>query len=406
MTSTSSDSSPSGQAGSPTNSSNAVNASAVIVVTAAEAQNLEAERQEKAAAAVAQIHAVEESNVLDAIASLNDTNSTEVTLSTDLGPMKVNLLKKDQVEAAGRPFVVRVENGVVELPTESVSEVLTSAGLNSDSIVLSVLKVNEENSSSLETDAVYGDASLLSSPVLSINFWRSDGTRVEVKNLAKPLYFTLEVSDPTTAKCGFWDEETGKWSEDGLRVVCSKNKLECSTAHLTIFGAITDVFLKNVVLALTCSTISSLLSGEAFERLPDPAWLGSPPFILNIVFHMFGVVCTVLAWLHDRKQERLFPWAAREVVLLRVKEEEEGEAYRVTEIEAADVPTSSCWSRCLGCCNYSLEYVSHAAGGDATLEALKEVVGNADSEPCHFNHPITQSWHCSVANFRLQPDQH
>lgn len=133
-------------------------------MSAAGARALEAERQEAAAAAVAQIQAVEEAAVADALASLNDTNS-EVTLSTDLGPMKVNLIKVVQVEAAeaadGALFV-RVEDAVVELMTETFSEVLTSAGLNSDdSLVLSVVQLNQEDSSHLETDAVVQNASVL-----------------------------------------------------------------------------------------------------------------------------------------------------------------------------------------------------------------------------------------------------
>lgn len=376
-------------------------------MSAAGARALEAERQEAAAAAVAQIQAVEEAAVADALASLNDTNS-EVTLSTDLGPMKVNLIKVVQVEAAeaadGALFV-RVEDAVVELMTETFSEVLTSAGLNSDdSLVLSVVQLNQEDSSHLETDAVVQNASVLSSPALSINFWRADGSRVEVKDLVHPLRFTLEVSDPT-AKCGFWVEDTGKWSDEGLNTVSTNSTMiECRTAHLSIFGAIRDVFLKNILLVLKCSTFSTLMTKEAFEKLQDPSWLESPSSILNIIFHVLGVVSIVLAWLYDRKQERLVPWEEREMILMREKAEEgqSKKAHRVSEMEEEGVPkTWSCWSRLMGCCNHSLEYVSHASGGDATLEAVKEAVGNADTAAVNRAISTIQSHKSGIARSQI-----
>eukprot|EP00438_Fugacium_kawagutii_P023046 Skav227260 [mRNA] locus=scaffold3417:21309:29480:- [translate_table: standard] len=384
-------------------SSSSDSSAAPINVSAAEARVLEAERKQEAEAAVARIQEVEESTVVDAIASLNDSNS-EMTLSTGLGPMKLKLIKKDQVEAAGGALIVYTEDAVVELVTDTVSEVLTSAGLNSDdSLVMSVVQLNQENSSSLETDAVVGNASALSSPALSINFWTADGSRVDVKDLARPLYFTLEVSDPT-ARCGFWDEDIDKWSDEGLNTVPGNGIIECSTAHLTIFGAIRDVFLKNILLVLQCSTFSTLWTREAFERLQDPSWLESPSSILNIVFHVLGVVSIVLAWLYDRKQERLVPWEEREMVLFRDKAEEgqSTKKFRVTEMEEEGAPkTWSCWSRCMGCCNQSLEYVSHATGGDATVEALKEAVGNADTAAVNRAISTLQSHKSGIARSQI-----
>eukprot|EP00435_Cladocopium_sp_Y103_P062705 s1141_g24.t1 len=255
-------------------------------------------------------------------------------------------------------------------------------------------------------DSVLGEASALSSQALSINFWRADGVRIEVKGLADPLHFSLEVSDPA-ATCAFWDEDVAKWSTDGTRTVstvAANGTLECSTSHLTIFGGIKHVFLKNIVLALTCSTISTLLSGSAFARLQDTSWLLSAPSILNIVFHVLGVISVLLACLYDRKKEQTIPWEEREVVLMRVKgvdEKEQLDELKEEEAGAGEAPKRSFWTRCMGCFNHSLEYASHASGGDATLEALKEVAGNADTAAVNRAISTIQSHKSGIARAQI-----
>ena len=345
----------------------------------AEARSLEEERRQRAARAVERLQRVEERVVTDAYATLaldlNRTNeSFEVEVMSDLGPIKVAWLTVNEVQAAGGSLTLYVRGAFVEVLAETVIEVLDSSGLNrDDALLLSVAVMNQQNTSSLETDAIVGEASVLSSLALSINFWSTDGSRIEVKDLTHPLHFTIEVSE-ADAKCAFWDEDIDKWSDDGIRTLSSNHTLECSTSHLSIFAGVKDVFLRNIVLALSCSTISTLLSARAFEKLgKNSSWLKSTPSILNIVFHVLGAACIVVAWLYDRKQEKLIPWAEREVVLMRVRDELEDEQ------EDEDAPEPSLWTRCLGCCNHSLEYVSHASGGDATIDALKEVLENADT---------------------------
>lgn len=261
----------------------------------------------------------------------------------------------------------------------TVAEILATAGVDSrEPLLLSAVALPSSESSSLETDAVVGNAAVLSSESVSINFWRADGSRVEVKDLVNPLHFTLEVSDPA-ARCAFWNEDTAKWSEDGTATVSANATLECSTSHLTIFGGIKDVFLKNIVLALTCSTISTLLSGSAFAKLQDTSWLSSTPSILNMLFHVCGMICFILAWLYDCKQERIIPQEERELILMQVKKMEEKEETEEEAEEDDDAPKPSRWTRCMGCFNQCLEYVSYASGGDATLEAFKELASNADT---------------------------
>mgnify|MGYP002803603945 FL=1 len=65
----------------------------------------------------------------------------------------------------------------------------------------------------------------------------------------------LDVDDPN-ATCAFWDGDTAKWSSEGVETLPSESPgtLVCSTAHLSIFGGIVGVLLKNVVIALECST--------------------------------------------------------------------------------------------------------------------------------------------------------
>jgi len=55
----------------------------------------------------------------------------------------------------------------------------------------------------------------------------------------------------------------------------------------------------------------------------------------------------------------------------------------------------------MGCCNHSLEYVSHASGGDATLEAVKEAVGNADTAAVNRAISTIQSHKSGIARSQI-----
>lgn len=387
-------------------------------ISAAEARTLEAERRQEAAEAVARVRSIEESAVVDALPLLNLTSSngtttpqpigppevTEVTVATELGPVKVALVQLRDLET--RPRRILVPGGTamamaaeVTVAAGTVAEILAAASVDTrEPLLLSAVALPSSESSSLERDAVVGNAAVLSSEAVSINFWRPDGSRVEVKDLVNPLHFTLEVSDPA-ARCAFWNEDTAKWSEDGTLTVSANATLECSTSHLTIFGGIKDVLLKNIVLALTCSTISTLLSGSAFAKLQDTSWLSSTPSILNMLFHACGVICVILAWLYDCKQERTVPREERELVLMQVKKIEEDETKE--EAEDDDAPKPSRWTRCMGCFNQCLEYVSYASGGEATLEALKELASNADTAAVNRAIATIQSHKSGIARAQI-----
>ena len=359
----------------------------MLFVSSAEARSLEAERRQKAEAAVRALQDAETKAVADALATLdvNDSNASSMTVATEFGPLEIVALG---TQVSTYPRILHSTRASVEVIADTVAEVLASVAQESDDgLLLTVVAMNEASSSNFAVDAVLGEASALSSPAVSINFWRKDGTRFEVKNLLHPLRFNIESSDPA-ARCAFWDEDISRWSDEGTSTVVNNGTIQCITSHLTIFGGIKDVLLRNIVLALTCSTISSLFSSDAFSKLQNTAWLTEAPAILNITFHLLGVLFVVLAWLYDCKLERVVPWEERELVLMQVREEDEEDE---EEKRASDAPRPtfwtqggestrpSCWSRCMGCFNSSLEYVSHATGGDAAVETLKEVAGNADT---------------------------
>ena len=381
----------------------------MLFVSAAQARSLEAERQDAAANMLARLQSVEERAVADALANSLDVSdgSAEVTLPTEFGPLEVVVLRTRGFDDG--PRVLPYSRASVEVVVDTVAEVLSSAGQESDdSLLLTVLALDEVSSSKIETDAVLGEASVLSSLALSINFWKKDGTRLDVSELEHPLSFTLDISDPAT-QCAFWDEDTSRWSDEGTATVVKNGTIQCTTSHLTIFGGVKDVLLRNIVLALSCSTISTLLSSDAFSKLQNTAWLAETPAILNFAFHLLGVLCVLVAWLYDRKLERVVPWRERELVLMQVKDVEEKEeeqrdsAPRPTFwTDGGEAPRPSRWSRCMACFNSSMEYVSHASGGDSAVDALKEVAGNADIAAVNRAISSIQSHKCGVARSQIR----
>ena len=59
-----------------------------------------------------------------------------------------------------------------------------------------------------------------------------------------------------------------------------------------------SVFLQNVVLTLRCSTFSSLMTSEAFERLGRPLWLNATAPVVNFVLLAISLVTlrTAFRW--------------------------------------------------------------------------------------------------------------
>lgn len=84
---------------------------------------------------------------------------------------------------------------------------------------------------------------------------------------------------------------------------------------------------------------------------------------------------------------------------MQVKEKEEKETKE--EAEDDDAPKPSRWTRFMGCFNQCLEYVSYASGGDATLEALKEVAANADTAAVNRAIATIQSHKSGIAKAQI-----
>ena len=74
---------------------------------------------------------------------------------------------------------------------------------------------------------------------------------------------------------------------------------------------------KNVVLALSCSTLDSLLARDAFDRLFTVKWLSRPPCIVNMAFLLVAGVSFVFACKLDSNSLKKVPREEREKILMR-----------------------------------------------------------------------------------------
>ena len=66
-----------------------------------------------------------------------------------------------------------------------------------------------------------------------------------------------------------------------------------------------------------------------------------------------------------------------------------------------DAPPPSRWTRFMECLGNALECVSHASGGDATIEAMKEMAGNADTAAVNRAISTLQSHKARVARAQI-----
>ena len=125
-----------------------------------------------------------------------------------------------------------------------------------------------------------GPAKLLVSPVVSITFRGTDGWKIPMPSLVKPIKIRLSTTSEMSeaALCSFWDEENVTWSSRGLsRLSFEDGELLCQMTHLTIFGAVVDAFLRVV----QCSTASEVFSAEGFQNIGKGAWLRFTPSIVT-----------------------------------------------------------------------------------------------------------------------------
>lgn len=83
------------------------------------------------------------------------------------------------------------------------------------------------------------------------------------------------------ATCAFWDQ--GQWSREGVTTLISGSKgyVACATHHLSIFAGVVRVLATNILLALQCSTFSSLVTEESIRELARVVWLGRAASIFS-----------------------------------------------------------------------------------------------------------------------------
>lgn len=250
--------------------------------------------------------------------------------------MKVAALS---LEALGNDSVpVKVSAGEtgaeLEVSAGLLGEVAAAAG--SDVVLLSVAGLPQDAAARLATDDVRAEspdpgppgpggarrlASALRSQPLSINFRAADGTKINVTNLTTPMKMTLTVEDPT-ATCAFWDGATAQWSAKGVQTIPSEipGILECETTHLSIFGGVVDVALRNVILALECSTVGAVLTPEAMAKMvEDGEWLGRPATLVTLAVAVGFLGLLKLALRSDQRFKETLPWDEREDFLMCVK---------------------------------------------------------------------------------------
>eukprot|EP00434_Breviolum_minutum_P040926 symbB.v1.2.036391.t1/scaffold5127.1/size30577/4 len=179
-------------------------------ISPAELEAMEEQRKEEAMQAVAAIEAAETAAVLEAFARIFNGGANrsellprvlgEAEVQTEAGPVKVAALS---VAAAGEPALISA-----------------GAAAGADTVLLSVAEIRGQGAAGLQTDHVLAEndnpararrlASALRSHPLSINFWRTNGTKIDVNNLQTPMHMVLEVDDPN-ATCAFWDETLAPW---------------------------------------------------------------------------------------------------------------------------------------------------------------------------------------------------
>ena len=72
-----------------------------------------------------------------------------------------------------------------------------------------------------------------------------------------------------------------------------------------------------MVLAVSCSTLSSLTSSDAFRRLFAVKWLSRPACVVNVAFLAIVGVALAFASKSDSNALKKVPWEEREKILMR-----------------------------------------------------------------------------------------
>lgn len=366
-------------------------------ISAAQLEEMEAQRKEEAAAAVQKVEAAEEAAVASALNQLFDQPRDPsappgmlgaTTVKTETGPVKVAAFSPEALARAGG--VARVGSGrngeesaaELEVSSDLLAEAAASSGI-SGPILLSMGSLNDQAVANLKTDHPLAQgrrlASALKSQAVSINFRDETGKKISVKNLQTPMKIILKVQD-ASARCAYWDEVNSQWSEEGVTTsdeVAPESSIICLTTHLSLFGGVVNAVVRNVALALECSTLSSVMDDAAFQKLFDGEWLAKPQSVVSILFMIISIASVLVALRCDHQSEQLLPSQDREEMLMRVKAGQSEEEEAGAEPEASLQQTL--FQQVRSAAEQVLDFLAQASGGNGFLEAVKEGVANAQT---------------------------
>lgn len=250
----------------------------------------------------------------------------QVQVEAEVGPMTIAALSGEALSefphGVGR---IAVFGGAfVEFHRDLLQEVLLAHGGDTDSVLLSLLRMTSGSSSDLGGRRLASWISVDLGQAFSVNFWTSHGTRLNVKSLAEPMTLAIPMEEPN-ATCAFWDKDIAQWSTEGVETlprVPSSDMMLCKTSHLSIFGGIIRVpELTSVV--PECKTFVGLFLPAAFQRLTKPEWVGQPAAVMSVLLLLAALLAIFCAVCADWKYEKLLPWKATETMLFSVKEKSE-----------------------------------------------------------------------------------
>ncbi|CAK9078090.1 unnamed protein product [Durusdinium trenchii] len=394
---TRSSSSTTSSSSSSSSTSSTMSTSEAKPISAAQLEEMEAQRKEEAAAAVQKVEAAEEAAVASALNQLFDQPRDPsappgmlgaTTVKTETGPVKVAAFSPEALARAGG--VARVGSGrngeesaaELEVSSDLLAEAAASSGI-SGPILLSMGSLNDQAVANLKTDHPLAQgrrlASALKSQAVSINFRDETGKKISVKNLQTPMKIILKVQD-ASARCAYWDEVNSQWSEEGVTTsdeVAPESSIICLTTHLSLFGGVVNAVVRNVALALECSTLSSVMDDAAFQKLFDGEWLAKPQSVVSILFMIISIASVLVALRCDHQSEQLLPSQDREEMLMRVKAGQSEEEEAGAEPEASLQQTL--FQQVRSAAEQVLDFLAQASGGNGFLEAVKEGVANAQT---------------------------
>eukprot|EP00913_Durusdinium_trenchii_P016453 g15467.t1 len=147
----------------------------------------------------------------------------------------------------------------VEFHRDLLQEVLLAHGGDTDSVLLSLLRMTSGSSSDLGGRRLASWISVDLGQAFSVNFWTSHGTRLNVKTSVVP----------------------------------------------------------------ECKTFVGLFLPAAFQRLTKPEWVGQPAAVMSVLLLLAALLAIFCAVCADWKYEKLLPWKATETMLFSVKEKSE-----------------------------------------------------------------------------------